>query len=315
MKKIDVTSILTKQELEEVLELGNLKEHQYKSEKKNLIGLLLQDGNNYNMVILSQTNGNDYRIFNMRKGFSIIDDAVNSINYQFRWYTEGLGKERLSNFQNQKLQKKEMSKTDQKLLAILKLAKAEYTDDNLVIPIPKFLSKKFTTFCAIRDDLNLIKNYASKLPTERDNTICSALTFSMISLYGKCFTDATSSKSPKLEPNEIFKGEPKFQTIHDKLLNLRHNFIAHRGESEGEVKAAFMLIPKVDNGGVEIKYKGLKQISFSKQELSEIEDLIDFILKKLQPKIDKSARKVKEGLLNNFNPKQIAFMNLNSKKE
>lgn len=315
MKTTDITSILNTNELRMVLEFGELTEYQFKSKSQNLIGVLLKDGYNFNEIILCQINNNGYGILNMHKGFSIINDGIENISHQFRWYTEGLGKERLFKFKNRKKgMDSEMNKKDQRLLSIIKSAKAEYTDDNLVVIIPNIFSKGFTTFCSIREDLLMMKQYTLKLPLEKDDVIKSALMYSIISLYGKCFTDASKSKFPKLE-TDVFNGKPAFKKTHDDIMELRHRFIAHRGDTESEVTAAFMLIPKEDSSGVEIKFKRLKQISFQSDKLKEIRELIDFLVKKLDFKIEKGAKKAKKGMLENFTPEQLAFMNLNNTKE
>ncbi|MBK8657107.1 MAG: hypothetical protein IPN20_25120 [Haliscomenobacter sp.] len=97
----NINDIIPKHDLEtrRVLKFGNLTKHQYKSEKDNLLGIIVKDEkNNLHAFILILIKGGGYRIFNMRKGFSIIKDAVYFIEHQFKWYTEGLGRERMLNF-------------------------------------------------------------------------------------------------------------------------------------------------------------------------------------------------------------------------
>jgi len=66
-------------------------------------------------------------------------------------------------------------------------------------------------------------------------------------LYGKCFTDASENSFPKLEPSELFsEGGEKFET-HKYLMDLRHQFIAHRGDTASEVGVAYLLVPKSDS--------------------------------------------------------------------
>ena len=204
---------------------------------------------------------------------------------------------------------------EERLLEMIRIAKRDFTNDNIVIPIPDFISKKFTTYCSMREDLLMMKQYCMRLYDEKDKTIQSALTYSIISLYGKCFTDATTSKSPKLEEKEIFKDSGKFLNTHKEIIELRHQFIAHRGETPSEVTAAFLLVPKETNDYTNIRYKRLKQISFSNSMLKEIIELIAFLIKDLEKKIDKAAEKVKKGMLENLTPEQLASMNINNMKE
>lgn len=208
--------------------------------------------------------------------------------------------------------KPEITQKDQRLISIFKSAKTEYTEDFIVIPIPNIFSKKFTAFCSMREDLLMIKQYTLKLDLEKEKIIKSALTYSIISSYGKCFTDASKTKSPKLEENEVFKENPEYLRTHNKIMELRHKFIAHRGDTESEVVAAFILIPKKDNSVVNIKFKRLKQISFSNTEHIEIRNLIDFLINKLDPKIEKAAEKAKRGMFETFTLEQLALMDLNN---
>ena len=100
MKKININDIIQKHDLglKRVLKFGSLTDYQYKSEKDNLIGIIVKNGTNLHAFILIKIKGGGFRIFNMRKGFSIPEDAISFIEHQFRWYTEGLGRERMLNF-------------------------------------------------------------------------------------------------------------------------------------------------------------------------------------------------------------------------
>ncbi len=100
MESININDITTKDDLgiKRILKFGSLTEYQYKSKKGNLIGLLVRDENTLHAFILIQIKGGSFRILNIRKGFSVIEDAIYFIEHQFKWYTEGLGMERMKNF-------------------------------------------------------------------------------------------------------------------------------------------------------------------------------------------------------------------------
>ena len=62
-------------------------------------------------------------------------------------------------------------------------------------------------------------------------------------------------------------------------MNLRHQFIAHRGETDSEIGIAFMIIPKegsIDDN--QIRFTQLKQNSFSPVRLDLIEKTINHII-------------------------------------
>ena len=137
-----------------------------------------------------------------------------------------------------------MDKKTKNLIEIVKAFDATYSQKNAVFAIPEFLSKSFVSYCSMHEDLILIKKYMDKLPMT-DSVTSSALTYSVISLYGKCFTDAAKQKASKLEVRDLFRGgdASKLRKTHDYLMNLRHSFVAHRGDTESEVEAAFLPIP------------------------------------------------------------------------
>src|SRR5690554_1378004 len=207
-----------------------------------------------------------------------------------------------------------MDKKTERLIDIIRDAKSKYSEENLVLAIPKFMSKSFTSFCSIREDLLLIKMYLERLEIEKDIIITSALTYSLISIYGKCFTDATKSKSPKLEPKQIFDENSSYLMTHEYLMELRHNFIAHRGDTENEVEAAYLLIPK-EQGEPQVRYAQKKRMNLDSEKRKEISFLIDFLVPVVMEKIQKSGDKTYNALFDNFTPEQMSFMLINNVKD
>jgi hypothetical protein len=179
------------------------------------------------------------------------------------------------------------------------------------------MSKKFIAYCAMKGDLEMVLNYIEFLKTRPlDLTIKSSLTFSIIALYGKCFTDASKNSYPKLEPNVLFVDQEDFFKTHKFLMDLRHQFIAHRGKTESEIGIAFMLIPKkVGDSQSQIKFNQIKQYSFDIEKLIEFEHLMKYIISDLEKKIQKSGQKLYDGLLENFTPEQLTFMAINNAKD
>lgn len=318
LKKNELARITDEGILEKYLVDKALTEHKYLSQKKNLLGIILsskKESKIYHALIFSPQKRYQYKFFNERKGFSQIEDAKNWVKNQFNWYTEGLGLHKLEVFQNSnELNLNEASKKDKYRIELMKSARDQYSNENLVIPIPKLFSKKFVAFCSIREDLLLIKSYVQELQKNPNLIIKSALTYSIISLYGKCYTDASKAKSPKLEYNEINKSEDwELIETHEYLIKLRHSFVAHRGDTEAEITGAFMLIPKGESDGTDIQFKRVQQATFTKETLININNLADFLISNiLLPKIQKGAEKAKKGFLDNVTPTQLALMNLNN---
>ncbi len=210
-----------------------------------------------------------------------------------------------------------MDKTTERYIQLIKNAQAEYSEEYFAFAIPGFMSKKFIAYCAMKRDLELVIEYIGFLKTSPQNaTIKSSLTFSTIALYGKCFTDASKNSYPKLEPNSLFENQDDFLKTHDFLMDLRHQFIAHRGKTESEIGIAFMLLPKkAGDSQSQIRFNQLKQYSFNIQKLTEFENLIKYIISELDKKIQKSGQKLRDGLLDNFTPEQLTLMMMNNAKD
>jgi hypothetical protein len=210
-----------------------------------------------------------------------------------------------------------MDKATERYIQLIKNAQTEYSEQYFAVAIPGFMSKKFIAYCAMKGDLEMVLNYIEFLKTRPlDLTIKSSLTFSIIALYGKCFTDASKNSYPKLEPNVLFVDQEDFFKTHKFLMDLRHQFIAHRGKTESEIGIAFMLIPKkVGDSQSQIKFNQIKQYSFDIEKLIEFEHLMKYIISDLEKKIQKSGQKLYDGLLENFTPEQLTFMAINNAKD
>lgn len=207
-----------------------------------------------------------------------------------------------------------MTNREKALMHLIKKARAEYSTENYVVAIPGFMSKKFIAYCSMRDNLNLILEYIEILRTPPKNpTISNSLTYSLLALYGKCFTDAAKKSYPKLEPNSLFKDLDELRQIHDYLMDLRHHFIAHRGDTDSEVGISLMAIPKVKDGQPQLNFKQVKLGAFTGKRIDEIQTILEFLKVELEKKIQKCGQKVYDGFFN-FNPKEMSLMVMNEIK-
>lgn len=205
-----------------------------------------------------------------------------------------------------------MSKREDRLIRLIKSAQDEFKEDYFISAIPGFMSKKFIAYCAMKEDMELILEYIKLLRQKPNAVIESSLTYSLISLYGKCFTDASKNKFPKLEAN-IFDFQDNLKETHDFLMDLRHQFIAHRGDTESEIGISYMLIPKQKNElQTQIRFRQVKQKSFSKDDLDRIENQVNFIHALLLEKIQKTGQKLHDSYLELFSPEELVKMVFNS---
>jgi len=207
-----------------------------------------------------------------------------------------------------------MDKTSERLAHLLQKAQSEYSETHFVVRVPEFLSKKFIGYCSMKEDLELALEYIKILSQHPDKIIKSALTISLISLYAKCFADASKNNYPKLEHEKIFKDYADHYKIHGYLVDLRHQLIAHRGKSENEVGIAYMSIPKDEKEQSQIRFSQLKQTSFSSGDLSKMEVLFEFLIPFIENKIQINGQKIYEAMLDSFSAKQLSQMGINNIK-
>lgn len=207
-----------------------------------------------------------------------------------------------------------MDDKEKRVLELLKTAEKKYSDDYFTIIIPLIFSRVFIGYCGMREDVKYCKNYILELKKKPNAIVSSALITSLIALYGRCFTDATNHKFPKLEPSVFDKNED-YLKLHEYLMELRHTFIAHRGESESEIGIALMLISK--NGNVDdtiMKFNQVKRSNFSIEQVNKIDELLSFLLTLIEKKIQKSADKMRIALFDNFSKEQLSMMMINGAK-
>lgn len=208
-----------------------------------------------------------------------------------------------------------MDTKTERLIHLIKQAQEKYSDEYLVLTVPGFISKKFIAYCSMKEDLELILQYINELRQNPSGIIKSSLSYSLISLYGKCFTDASKNSYPKLEPSDLFKDRDDDNETHKYLIDLRHQFIAHRGDTENEIGISYMLIPKTGSmDKTEMRFSQLKMTAFSERDLVRIEFLVKYIIEKLFEKIQKNGQKVHDGMLNLFTPEQLSLMLMNGAK-
>ncbi|MDR6921932.1 hypothetical protein [Chryseobacterium sp. 2987] len=208
-----------------------------------------------------------------------------------------------------------MDKKNQRLIELIKTTRKEYAYKYYISVIPSFLSKKFIAYCSMKEDLEMSLEYIRILKTNPDPIIKSSLTYSLISLYGKCYTDASKNKFPKLEAKNFIEKDSELMATHDFLMNLRHQFIAHRGDTESEVGIAYMLIPKNKSPEQsQMRFRQLKQHSFSNEDLIRFENLINYSIEYLKTAIQKHGQKIYNAMFKLFTPEEIVIMSVNNTK-
>lgn len=201
---------------------------------------------------------------------------------------------------------------------LLKEAQSEFAQDNMVIMIPKIFGKKFIAYCAMREDLLLALRYIKLLKSEKyneENTIKSALTYSIVTMYGKCFTDASKDRYPKLESSVIFKNEyADLMEVHLEIMNIRHKFIAHRGETKNELGVSFLVYPNDYEEDPQLRFKQLKLNGFGDVQLAKFEEIIDYLVSFVEGLIENNGKRLSSRMLKEFSLKELATLSINHVK-
>lgn len=202
-----------------------------------------------------------------------------------------------------------MGKKNEVLLRLLEKIKRDEVDSfNYVIP--KFLSQKLIDYVSIKSDLEFLidsvnKLIASKRAIHFDQIIETSIWYSIIAIYGRCFTDASNAKRTKLEIKDCLENDRKdLINLHNKIMGLRHSHIAHRGDTEYDVSVAFLKIPKSDtskNSDINYRVKSYKTLSPKIEELNLYLELFSKLNIYLESRIQKHGIKTHDKFLSILN--------------
>ncbi|PKG36912.1 hypothetical protein, partial [Psychromonas sp. Urea-02u-13] len=89
-----------------------------------------------------------------------------------------------------------------------------------------------------------------------------AFYLSAIISYGKCFTVGKGRKI-KLEASDIFKSNNHLKKIHDELINQRHNYVAHAGNTTYEAWQSIVLLDPMNKQAPRIIVEKEHTLAFS----------------------------------------------------
>ncbi len=160
------------------------------------------------------------------------------------------------------------------------------TPDQLYYILDSHISKKWIGYMSIKLDLQFVKQILDVLSAtsdEYDETrelINKSNWISSVVIYGKCFTDASKGRRVKLEGEVILKENKNLLKLHTELMSMRHNYVAHAGNTAFEV-----LEPRIQlatSGGdtfyAHLVYQGQILTGFNIDVTEKFIELIDFLL-------------------------------------
>lgn len=105
------------------------------------------------------------------------------------------------------------------------------------------LAKRVVGLSLIREDLQAVRESFVRMRRTTDDLVGSKLLlFGATALYGKCFTQA-DGRGVTLNPKAVFH-RTETKESHERLMQMRHNFVAHGGKSrEEQLKIVLLLDP------------------------------------------------------------------------
>ena len=193
-----------------------------------------------------------------------------------------------------------------KIVALLNRIKNSDTNYGKLL-VPSSMSKQITSYMLIRADLLFVKTNAqllldSKKKRPRNEHTEETLWYSLIILYGRCFSNATKGQKVKLDKEDFFNINDEILLItHNKIIEIRNYFIAHRGDNENEIPIVYVKIPRgeiPEEYNVEFEIVSTRYVTESSLFLEQIIDLVDFLIPKVKTKIDKCGERLKKGIFN-----------------
>ncbi|MTI39998.1 hypothetical protein [Fulvivirga lutimaris] len=171
-------------------------------------------------------------------------------------------------------------------------------------------ARQFAHFIRAKEDLNYVieccellheieskKSFKEGNLSNHDRLTRQSLYFSLIFTYAKCFADNSRGKTTgKLEKRDHLKGAgDDTLNIHDELIEIRHNYLAHGTENSNEyIVAKLYFYPTEDEYTISTKlgYEGLRAFSSSIENLVKIKELAEIVIGNLNKKLEKLKKAV-----------------------
>ncbi|HZW61211.1 MAG TPA: hypothetical protein VFF04_03215 [Candidatus Babeliales bacterium] len=166
----------------------------------------------------------------------------------------------------------------------------------ITIEINTNLSRQYCAYILIEKDLQDILDFIDILlelinvKEEKNDLLIKGLSRAILITYGKCFTQADGRRI-KLGMEVISK---EYKEIHNKLMDMRHNYVAHAGISQHEFCRGILVLPSESKarklGTVpctyfsELRQTLTTQIIVLKETKQHIKHILDIVKQKLAKK-------------------------------
>jgi hypothetical protein len=133
--------------------------------------------------------------------------------------------------------------------------------------------------------LKRLQTHKTRLGDLADSFEQNAFFTAFLTTYAKCFVSA-EGKAVKLDSNEMFKMHPSVRIVHDRIMDLRHSYAAHSGES-GLIRTTMAVKEESDSFIV----RHLVTSAFPGNELAAFSQAVtaldEFVTLRLNQRLDK----------------------------
>ena len=94
------------------------------------------------------------------------------------------------------------------------------------------IAKRLSGLSQIMHDLSQARELMTLIDRVDNDEIKYSLWLSSVVTYAKCFVSANNGRGIKLEEEHVNKFNPESLNYHKELIELRHSYFAHAGDSE-----------------------------------------------------------------------------------
>jgi hypothetical protein len=184
--------------------------------------------------------------------------------------------------------------------------------DHIYFAVPSEYTIKLTSYASMKNDLHFLTDATKKLigihqryPTPEVNPdiiVEAALWYSIIVTYAKLYTEAFD-KNSKLEEKDVFDILDEEKNIsyktHKELIRDRHNFVAHRADSELDNYIVFLKAPKSDPDNISFDVQTVRAYAKGTEYFVEYGKLFEKVFAVVDLKMNKQAEKLSKMISEN----------------
>lgn len=158
------------------------------------------------------------------------------------------------------------------------------------------IAKRLSGLSQIMHDLEQAKELMILINHVENGDIKNSLWLSAVVTYAKCFVSASNGRGIKLEDKHVKKFNTESLEYHKELMELRHSYFAHAGDSES-IRARIGIILSPTYKGKKVLWANsimLKQQSITNEDISLFCSQCDGIYKIVEDIANQTHEKVLE---------------------